>query len=47
MIVPQLPEDVSCSKEAVGCEMEVYPFEKRIVDHGSIPAEELVWEMTA
>ena len=47
MIVPQLPEGVSSLKEAVGCEMEVYPFEKRIVDHGSIPAEELVSERTA
>ena len=38
MIVPELPDDVRALKEAVGrfVEAEVYPFEERIAERGSI-----------
>jgi alkylation response protein AidB-like acyl-CoA dehydrogenase len=43
MIVPELPEDVRALKDAVGrfMESEVYPFEQRIAEVGSIPTDEL------
>ncbi len=43
MIVPELPADVRALKEAVGhfVETDVYPFEQRIAELGSIPHDEL------
>jgi alkylation response protein AidB-like acyl-CoA dehydrogenase len=43
MIVPELPEDIRALKEAVGrfVESEVYPFEERIAERGSIDQVEL------
>jgi alkylation response protein AidB-like acyl-CoA dehydrogenase len=43
MIVPELPADIQALKEAVGrfVEAEVYPFEARIAESGSIDPDEL------
>lgn len=43
MIVPELPADVRALREAVGhfVETDVYPFEQRIAELGSIPHDEL------
>ena len=43
MIVPELPADIRALKEAVGrfIETDVYPFEDRIAELGSIPYDEL------
>ena len=43
MIVPELPADIAALKEAVGrfVESDVYPFEQRIAERGSIDSGEL------